>query len=719
MPKSHNDPHAKREAKKYDKPIPSREFLLDLLAELGTPMTHEKLVKKLKLTDEDQIEALRRRLRAMQRDGQLMCNRRGSYGLVSKMNLIAGTVSAHKDGFGFLMADKGGDDLFLNARQMRQVMHGDRVLVSPTGQGWKGRKEAQIMEVIERNTEFVVGRYFEEGGMGFVEPNNKQLTQDIAVPQKFNLDATSGQIVSVKITSQPTAVRQPVGEVVEVLGEHMAPGMEIDMAVRTYNIPHHWSEDVLKEVEQWSDEVPKEAMKGRKDLRKLALVTIDGEDAKDFDDAVYCERRTLGGWRLYVAIADVSYYVQDGTALDVEAKDRGTSVYFPGRVVPMLPEKLSNGLCSLNPNVDRLCMVCEMSISSSGKITRNRFYSAVMQSKRRLTYTNVDKILRGDGKLRKQFAEFIPHLENLEALYKVLRQTREKRGALEFNTRETKIIFSNNKKIERIVPTERNEAHCLIEECMLAANVSAANFAIKEKLHVLYRNHEGPAETKLKDLRDFLGEFGLKLGGGKKPKPKDYAVVLKAIQGREDFDLIQTVMLRSLSQAVYTPENGGHFGLGYDAYTHFTSPIRRYPDLLLHRGIKSVVDKKNGVTIDAAQVQALGEHCSRNERRADEATRDVTDWLKCEFMQEKLGQQFSGKITGVTSFGVFVALDDIFAEGLVHITSLKDDYYDFHPAKHALYGQRTGQRYRLGDKINILVARVDLDKRQIDFELVG
>ncbi len=713
------DPFADREAQKYSKPIPSREFIMNLLGEGDQPLHYDQLIEKLGLTEADELEALRRRLKAMQRDGQLMQNRRGAYALVKRMNLIAGRIQAHKDGFGFLIPDQGGEDLFLSARQMRSVFHGDRVLVALTGNDSRGRKEGNIVEILERNTEFVVGKYCENNGIGFVEAGNKKVLQDIVIPPDKKNGASDGKIVNVRIIAQPTTNRQAVGEVIEIVGEYMAPGMEIEIAIRGYGLPNAWPPAVLEESKHYTQTIPPKAYENRKDLRDLPLITIDGEDAKDFDDAVYCTPIKGGSWRLYVAIADVSYYVQPSSALDEEAKIRGNSVYFPGRVIPMLPEVLSNGLCSLNPKVDRLCMVCEMVISKTGKITHYQFYPAVMHSRARMTYTNVAKIIMGDKKLAKQFSEIKLEIDNLYNLYKVLLSAREKRGALDFDSIETKIIFGRDKKIDSIVPTTRNEAHRLIEEMMLAANVSTAEFLLQAEIPILYRVHGGPTEEKLIDLRRFLAEFGLSLSGGKHPKPLDFYTLLNKIKDRPDHYLIQTVLLRSMSQAIYTPDNNGHFGLGYSAYTHFTSPIRRYPDLLVHRAIRYVLSQQplDQWLYNASVMQQLGENCSHTERRADEATRDVTDWLKCEFMLDKVGNTFAGMITSVKNFGVFVMLDDIYVEGLVHITALKEDYYDYDPIHHVLRGQRTRMQYRLGDRINVLVSRVDLEQRKIDFDL--
>jgi ribonuclease R len=713
------DAHAQREALKYDRPVASREFILEILAEEGKPLTREQLAEILGYHEEQDLEALARRLRAMERDGQLIRNRRHGYGPVNKMDLICGHVLAHPDGFGFLVPDDGSDDLFLSARQMRQLIHRDRVLAHVSGIDRRGRREGAVVEILERNTHQVVGRFFKESGVGFVVPDNKRITHDVVIPPENQGQANSGQIVVAELIEQPSKQRQPIGQVVEILGEHMAPGMEIDVAVRAHEIPHQWPEAVEKETHRYGAEVPEDAFAKREDIRHLPLVTIDGADAKDFDDAVYCEPHG-NGWRLLVAIADVSYYVRPSIALDVEAQQRGNSVYFPGRVIPMLPEILSNGLCSINPHVNRLCMVCEMVITNTGRVKDYRFFEAVMHSHARLIYDDVAALLEGDKALRKQYKKLIPHLENLNSLFKALLKQRNRRGAIEFETTETVIEFGDQKKIERIVPMRRNDAHRIIEECMITANVCAADFLDNHDMPTLYRVHDAPADDKLVDLRDFLKSLGLTMGGGSEPEPKHYGKLLAQVRNRPDWHLIQTVMLRSLNQAVYSPDNLGHFGLALDVYAHFTSPIRRYPDLLVHRAIKHVLAGKSPEQFIYSynDMQALGENCSMTERRADEATRDVMDWLKCEYMMDKVGEEFDGIITSVTSFGLFIELQDIYVEGLVHVTSLKRDYYHFDPVKHCLIGERTNKQFRLTDKVRVQVVRVDLDEKKIDFELI-
>ena len=701
------DPYREREIRKYGKPIPSREYIMQCLDKLGQAVSHEDLVKAFALKSQAAKEALHRRLIAMANDGQLIANRRGSFLLVDKKSLVRGVVIGYKDGYGFLVPEDGGKDIFLPPKQMRSIFHDDRVLVQIVGKDKRGRREGVIVEVLERNTKEVVGRYFEESGVAFIEPANKKINQDILIPKGEQGKAKPGQLVVADIMSFPNNRRQATGQITEVLGDHMAPGMEIEVAIRTHNLPHKWSQDVLQEAATLKD-IPID-YKGRKDLRKLPFVTIDGEDARDFDDAVYCERTAKGGWRLYVAIADVSFYVKPNTILDQEALTRGNSVYFPGMVVPMLPEVLSNELCSLKPNVERLCMVCDMTITKEGKITRYSFYDAVICSHARLTYTQVAKML-DDKKY---------NLKELYGLYQALHKQREIRGAIEFETMETRIIFGEKRKIKKIIPVVRNDAHRIIEECMLAANVCAARFLLSKKIPALYRIHEGPNPDKLANVRSFLGGLGLSLGGGDDPKPLDYAKLLNQITNRVDEHLIQTVVLRSMRQAVYDAENIGHFGLAYDAYGHFTSPIRRYPDLLTHRAIRHAIcgGKMADFYYDSNAVHNFGEHCSMTERRADDATYNAIDWLKCEYMLDKIGQVFDGIISGVASFGIFVELKDIYVEGLLHITSLANDYYEFDATSHCLRGKRTGRKYCLGEPMRVCVARVDLDEARIDFEL--
>jgi len=708
------DPFYEREIERYESPLPSREYILQLLTEAGCPVDAEAFADQLEITD-DERELFQRRLGAMQRDGQLMLNRKRQLCLPEKLDLIKGRVEGHPDGFGFVAPDEGGDDLYLSPKEMHRVLHGDKVLVRVAGFDRRGRREGKIVEVLEHVNQFIVGRYYLEGGVGFLIAENRRINQDILIPAGNAGAAQSGQVVTVEIVTQPGAHNEAVGRVSEILGSYTGPGMEIEIALRKHDLPYVFPPDVEKQAAGLPNKVLKKDLTGREDIRHLPLVTIDGETARDFDDAVYCEPLGRSGFRLVVAIADVSHYVKSHDALDTEGYARGNSVYFPRRVIPMLPEALSNGLCSLNPEVDRLSMVCDMQISSAGAIKEYRFYPAVIFSHARLTYNQVWDWLSGAVKPDAKQAALMPHLEALDKLFRTLLKARAKRGAIDFGSTETQMQFDDEGKIKAIVPVIRNDAHRIIEECMLAANVCASDYLHENKQPALFRVHEGPTPEKLAALRGFMAEFGLDLGGGDKPHALDYAALLEKIKPRPDHGLLQTVMLRSLKQAVYSPENKGHFGLAYEAYTHFTSPIRRYPDLLVHRGIKAVLQ---GEKLPAKGLVEIGGHCSMTERRADDATRDVDAWLKTYFMRDRIGDEYNGTVSAVTSFGMFVALDEIFIEGLVHVSELGQDYFHYDQAKHMMLGERTGKRYRLGDRVRIKVMRADIETSKIDFSLV-
>jgi ribonuclease R len=712
------DPYFSREKEKYGHPVPSREFIVDYLNERGMTLSWRALCAEWNLNDKE-ADALERRLKAMERDGELIRNRRQGYGVVSQMELIKGRVIGHPEGYGFLHPDDGSEDMYISPRQMRQLLHGDRVVMRLAGVDRRGRREAALVEVLERNTLRVVGRFFRESGIGFVVPDNRRVNQDVMIPPDWQSGVKPGQIVVAELIEQPTKQHHPIGRITEVLGDHMAPGMEVQIAIVSYDIPTEWPPAVDDEIERLDDAIPASALENRLDLRNLPLVTIDGIHARDFDDAVYCERRG-NNWRLLVAIADVAWYVHPYSALDREALHRGTSVYFPDRVIPMLPEVLSNGLCSLNPDVDRLCMVCDMTINPAGKIIRSRFSEAVMRSHARLTYDAVAAMLvQRDRRIRRQYKDLLPHLDNLYALFQILQDAREQRGTIDFDTQETVIEYDSAGKIERIMPSERNDAHRLIEECMITANIAAARFLQRHRIPSLYRIHQGPSAEKLERLHGFLRQLGLSLGTSERPSAMDCARLLERARDRADFHLIQTVLLRSLSQAVYSPDNSGHFGLALEGYAHFTSPIRRYPDLLVHRAIRHILQggKADNFYYSHSDMIEHGEHTSMTERRADEATRDAAEWLKCEYMLDKVGEAFDGIVSGVTAFGLFIELQQVFVEGLLHVTSLPNDYYHFDPVGHFMRGKRTGKTYRLGDAIKIVVARVDLDERKIDFEL--
>lgn len=739
MVRKRKDPQYAEEAARYARPIASRELILARLDAHGVPMSEEDLACDLGIENAEDRNSLKRRLKAMARDGQVIDNRRGAWGLVSRMDLVRGTVQANREGFGFLVPEDGTGDLYLHARQMRKVFDGDEVLASVAGVDRRGRPEAKIIEVLHRNTHFVVGRYRSDAGLARVVSENPRIQHDVLLPPGTAGTARDGQYVTVEIVDQPTASTAPTGKIVEVLGDHLAPGMEIEVALRSHGIPFRWPDDAQEQAGKLPDAPLAKDFAGRFDLRDKPFVTIDGEDAKDFDDAVYCEAARGGGFMLWVAIADVSHYVRSGSSLDREAAERGNSVYFPGRVVPMLPEALSNGLCSLKPRVNRLALVCQMRVSAAGRLTRYQFCEAVIKSRARLTYTRVAGFLDDPKAIADMHIDraLARPLSDLKSLYQGLRAARETRGAIDFETTETQIVFGPQRKIERVEPLRRNDAHRLIEECMLLANVAAAKFLEKHKLAAPYRVHDGPSAEKLTALRAFLAELGLGLGGGRKPTPLDYQRLLAQITGRPDAHVIQTVLLRSLSQARYQLQNIGHFGLNYPGYTHFTSPIRRYCDLLIHRAIRSVIgsslksphvlrigsnkrrSSKQAWPYQKEQIANLAEHCSMTERRADDAVREVVSWLKCEYLQDRLGEEFDAVVSGVTAFGLFVELKDIFADGLVHVSSLENDYYHFDPLRHRLVGERFRKVYRLGDPVRVQLVQVNLDERKIDLQLIG
>ena len=735
---------ASQDTPDFDPDVPSRESILLELRRAAAPLTPAELAQRLGVERDATWAGFDRRLAAMERDGQLMPNRKGVLLLAKKLDFIAGKVLGHRDGFGFLQRDDGQQDVFLSPREMLKVLHGDRALVKITGD-YRGKPDGTIVEVLERRTNQLVGRFLNERGVSIVVPEDQRIKHDVLIAPSDTAGAQHGQVVTVEILEQPTRHTQPMGRVAEILGEIDDPGMEIEIAVRKFDVPVEFSSKAQSQTEKLPDEVRRQDLKGRVDLRDVPLITIDGEDARDFDDAVYCEPIDLGqsrkrpGWRLLVAIADVSHYVKDSDALDDDARERGTSVYFPRRVIPMLPTKLSNGLCSLNPGVDRLALVCDMVIAATGakagQIEAYQFYNAVIHSHARTTYTQVwEALQQPNGPIGKQLGSVLPQIQNLHELFGLLVDARKRRGAIDFDTVETKIVCNELGRIERIVGLVRNDAHRLIEECMLAANTCAADFMRRSKHLGLFRIHEGPTPEKLQSLRAFLKTLGLDLAGGDEPQAGHYAALVDKARNRPDFDLLQSMCLRSMQQAIYSPDNVGHFGLSYPEYTHFTSPIRRYPDLLTHRVIKALLDKERYMPAAPDHVvvpgmtrkefehdvwEKLGLLLSARERRADDASRDVEAWLKCWFVKERVGEVFSGRITGVASFGIFVTLDTLHVEGMVHVSELGTEYFQFNEAMHELRGERTGMRYRLTDSVQVQVARVDLEARRIEFRLVS
>ena len=703
--------------------LPEREAILAFLSEAGRPLKRKQFAEAFVIHDPEIRQALGRRLKAMERDGQLIRNRRGSYGLIEKMDLIKGRVIGHPDGYGFVVPDEGGKDLYLSGKEMRTVLNGDRVLVRQVSVDKQGKREGALVEILERANTQLVGRYYEEDGIAYVVPDNKRLSQDLLVPTKNRNQAKHGQYVVAKIVHQPEKHRQAIGEVLSIIGDGLDASMAVDIAIRSYDLPFEWTEDINGEISGLTEEVDSENISDRTDCRDIPFVTIDGEDARDFDDAVFCQKEGNdkgSGWRLLVAIADVSHYVKKQSALDDEARLRGTSVYFPDRVIPMLPEIISNGLCSLKPEVDRYSLVCELNIDAKGKVKRSSFFKGIIKSAARLTYTEMSAIVvEKDNDARKEREALVPHLDGLYQLYQLLYGERKKQGLINFSSLESRFEFNDKGHIEAIHTVERNEAHRLIEEMMLVANVAAGEFLEKHEIPTMYRIHETPKLEKLENVRSLLSQLGLSLGGGEEPTSKDYAKLMDVIGKRDDAQMLETVLLRSMPLASYSMVNEGHFGLGFPIYAHFTSPIRRYPDLMVHRGIVHIIGGNTAATFSYSpqQVLELAEHCSMTERRAEEASRDAVQRLKCAFMEDKVGETFSGMVSSVTSFGLFIVLDDIFIEGLIHISNLPVDYYHFDAITHTLRGERGGKVFKLGQKLNVLVTRVDLEERKIDFEL--
>jgi ribonuclease R len=709
------------EAERYARPIPSREYLLEVLREAGAPLTAEGFAATLKLKDPGLEAALDKRLGAMVRDGQLLRNRRDEYLLLDRVAVVTGRVTGHRDGFGFLVPEDGSDDLFLPPGQMRAVMHGDRVAARIVGVDDRNRKEGAIVEVLERRTRQVAGRFHLERDVGFVEPDNRRISQRVVIPGSERGGAVHGNLVVAEILEPPGRHAEAVGRITRVLKEEGVAQTAVDLAIASHQLPNEFPAAVIRDARRYGKTVDPSTLGERMDLRGVALVTIDGDDSRDFDDAVFAEP-TRSGWRLVVAIADVSHYVRPGAPLDVEARERATSVYFPNRVIPMLPEQLSNHLCSLMPEVDRACLVAELAISREGKVTRGKFYPALIRSAARLTYNRTAAALidRSPEVRASLSSEVLESLESLYDVYRALRRRREARGALDFESAEVKVVVGEDGRVAELKSYPRNDAHRLIEECMIAANVEAARFLKKHRMPALYRVHAQPEEDRILELKRFLGTRGLLLETDGEMEPQKLASLLQQVQGRPDAAMLESMIIRSLAQAVYQPENIGHFGLALTEYAHFTSPIRRYPDLLVHRAIRHVLagGAPEAFEHPPREMELLGTECSMRERRADEATRDVVAFLKCEFMQDRLGQTFPGVVTGVTAFGLFVQLEGLQVDGLVHVANLGRDYFRYEEDRKALVGERSGERYTLGDRLTVKVAGVNPSDRKIDFELV-
>ena len=700
---------------RYRHPVPDRQAVLDALEAADRPLDFDALVEQFNIQGRRQHKALAEVLSRMLHSGQVLLNRREEYCLAERLQLVTGVVQGHRDGYGFLVPDDGSERLYLAPRAMQPLMHADRVSGKRARETRRG-PEGTVLDILERAHTEVAGRYIRERGIGLVVPDNPRLTQRLLVPPGAHGKAQPGNMVIAKILDYPAQDELATASISRVLGDPDREGMPTDLAIHAHGIPHRWPRAVREAASAFATTVPTRAKQGRVDLRKTPLVTIDGADARDFDDAVYAERKG-DGWRLLVAIADVAHYVTPGSAIDKEALKRATSVYFPDRVVPMLPEVLSNGLCSLNPKVDRLCMVCDLVIDASGKVVRSKFYDAVMRSHARLTYSEVHAFLSTDTRTRSMTPLVTDSLRQLHALYRAFAKRRRARGAIELELPQLRIRMNDQGEVERIAALPRNDAHKLIEECMIAANVEAARFITRKKIPGLFRVHARPDEERFEAFRQHMLELGFKVPHAAHPRPGELRKLMSGVQDRPDAFAINMALLRSFAHAEYTPDNIGHFGLALDAYAHFTSPIRRYPDLMVHRAIRHMTQggKPRAFEYDAGTMTRLGKLTSERERRAEDATREVEALLKCQYMARHLGERFSGLVSGVTHFGLFVQIGELQVDGLVHVSSLGSDYFEHEPERHRLVGSRTGKVYQLGDTLEVIVNRVDLEARQIDF----
>lgn len=721
------DPYQKREAKKYKNSIPSREYISSWLKKCQDLISQKKIERKFGIIHQEEKKALRRRLRAMERDGQIIYTKNRCYINPDNIKVVQGKVIGHKDGYGFLRIETSQDDLWLSSEQMKFCIHGDVILAYIVNSDRKGRNSAKFLKILKANDSLIVGRYFSKNKIKFVVPDDTRFNFKILIfSHRENISI--GSIVVVKLKKHPTRNNKAEGLIVEVLGKEMGTNLAIDIALRKHSIPSFFSEDAQKQLSQISHKINLCDFKNRIDMRHIPFFTIDDEDARDFDDAVFCKKKNNSeeGWNLLVAIADVSYYVKPNTALDKAALERGTSVYFPSLVVPMLPEKISTDLCSLNPFKERLCLICEMNLSNTGELISYKHYEAVICSHGRFTYNEIFKIWNGDIFLRSKYKKFLKDIENLSYLQKVFNRDNISKKGIYFENIVAKFVLDSNLRIKNIYQDIRNDAHKFIESCMILANIASASFVQKYNHPVLFRNHNPPKKNNIVTFRSFLKELGLSLLGGEIPESIHYSNLLKNISNRPEYEMIQTILLRSMQQAVYSPNNCGHFGLSLYSYVHFTSPIRRYPDLVLHRVIKCLLSEKKSLSYkdcdsclyNIFEMKKIGQHCSMTERRADEANRDVIDWLKCDFMYKKIGDIFTGVISNVTSFGFFVRLNQFFIEGLVRIASLEDDYYYFDALGLKLIGKSNKNTYCLGDILKVKVYSVNLNERKIELSLI-
>ncbi|QCI24064.1 ribonuclease R [Buchnera aphidicola (Macrosiphoniella sanborni)] len=726
------DLYHKKLLNRYRNSIPSRECILLWLKTCKNLISQRNLEKKFYINNKEQKKALRCRLQKMEKDGQVIYTKNHFYTVPENYKVVKGKVIGHKDGYGFLRTEILKDDLFLSSEEMKFCIHGDIILAYITYSNVKKRSSARFLKLLEPNNTFIVGRYYINKNITFVIPNDTRFHFKIfIVASSIQEHISIGSIVVVKINKKSIRNIKMIGSITEVLGKKMETNLAIEIALRTYSIPSSWSHAVKSQLYDINKKIKKYNFENRIDLRHFSFFTIDDEDAYDFDDAIFCKKKNNAeeGWNLWVAIADVSFYVEPNTPLDKEALERGTSIYFPSLVVPMLPEQLSTDLCSLNPHVERLCLICEMSLSNSGELISYKHYEAVICSHGRFTYDEIDKIWNGDVLLQEKYKKNLKYIQNLLCLQKIFNKYRVSKKGIDFEKIEPKFVLDSNLRIKKIHQKIRNDAHKFIESCMILANIASACFIKKYTHPVLFRNHDSPKTENIVSLRIFLKKIGLKLLGGDTPKSIHYSNLLKKISNSSQYEIVQTVLLRSMKQAIYSPDNYGHFGLSLSSYVHFTSPIRRYPDLILHRIIKYLLlqNKKrninqidniyNNYLYNMNEMRNIGKYCSMTERRADEATRDVIDWLKCDFMHKKIGCILNGVISNITSFGFFVRLNQFFIDGLVHITSLNDDYYYFDTLNLKLIGKVNKNVYRLGDALQVKVMSVNLQERKIELSL--
>ena len=695
----------------------SAEELLQVMREEDRPLLLREILHRLGLQKE-QRRGAREWLRGLAEEGRVVRIRGNRYGLPSKMNLIVGRVKAHPDGYGFVIPEsEEEEDIFISPRNLKEAMHGDRVVARIESVRKKGR-EGSVIRILERKTRKVVGKFMRAKNYSYIIPEDERILQEVFIPEGETKRARPDQIVVAEITQYPTERARPVGRITHLLGYPDDPDIEPQIIIHKYDLPHRFSSAAIKEAQNFPLTPPPPEYKDRVDLRGIPTFTIDGENARDFDDAVSIEKEKDGGMKLYVSISDVSHYVKGETALDNEAYFRGTSVYFPDRAIPMFPTEISNEICCLHPRMDRLTLTAELRYDANGEGRGIKFYSSVIRSDERLTYTWVRKMLvDGDSELKGKFKDLLPSLELMADLCRELRRRRAERGAIDFDLPEPTVILNLQGETEEVIRAERNLAHQIIEEFMIAANEAVAHFMEERGFPFIYRIHEPPKKEMIDEFRRFISQLGYKMRKDSDHSPKEFQRILSEVKGRPEERVVNEILLRSMKWAKYSAINLGHFGLASDGYTHFTSPIRRYPDLIVHRLLKKVLSKKE-VKLPEEILANKADYLSNRERVAMEAEREILNRYRVRFMRDKIGEEFEGIISGVTAFGFFVELKNIFVEGLVRVTSLYDDYYQYHEKRYCLVGERTHKTFRIGDKVKVRVERVDLERRHIDFGII-